>query len=56
MLLAAGVPMKVISSILGHATVAFTSDVYASVVDELFDDAAARLEAYGPRRASAGRR
>ena len=35
MLLAAGEPPKVISDMLGHATVAFTMDVYAEVAEEL---------------------
>jgi integrase len=49
MLLAAGQPPKVISEILGHATVAFTMDVYAEVADELADAAAAAIAAYIPR-------
>jgi integrase len=50
MLLAAGQPMKVISEILGHATSAFTADVYTEVADELADAAAAAIAAYIPRR------
>ncbi len=46
MLLAAGQPMKVISEILGHATSAFTADVYTEVADA----AAAAIAAYIPRR------
>lgn len=50
MLLAAGQPPKVISEILGHATVAFTMDVYTEVADELADAAAAAIAAYIPRQ------
>ena len=50
MLLAAGVPIKVISEILGHATAAFTSDVYTSVAVELAEQAAAAIAAFVPRR------
>ncbi len=32
--LTAGVPMKVVSEILGHSTTAITADLYTSVVDE----------------------
>jgi site-specific recombinase XerD len=52
MMLAAGVPMKVVSQILGHATVSFTADIYTSVVDELLEDAARKMSAFIPRRAS----
>jgi integrase len=47
MLLAAGQPPKVVSEILGHATTAFTMDVYTEVAKELAD--AAALSAYIPR-------
>ena len=50
MLLAAGQPPKVISEILGYATVAFTLDTYTEVADELADAAAAAIAAYIPRR------
>jgi integrase len=50
MLLAAGQPPKVISELLGHATVAFTMDVYTEVAKELADAAAAAIAAYIPRR------
>lgn len=49
MLLAAGQKPKVISEILGHATTAFTMDVYTEVADELKRAAAAALAAYIPR-------
>jgi integrase len=50
MLLAAGVDIKVISEVLGHATTAFTSDVYAVVAEELAEDAATKIAAFVPRR------
>ena len=49
MLLAAGQPPKVISEILGHATVAFTMDTYAEVAEELAVAAASAIESYVPR-------
>jgi len=52
MLLAAGQPIKVISEILGHATSAFTADVYTEVAEELAESAAAAIAAFVPRRAS----
>jgi integrase len=52
MLLAAGVDIKVISEILGHATSTFTADVYAEVAGELAESAASAIAAYVPRRAS----
>jgi hypothetical protein len=54
MLLAAGVPLKVVSEIMGHATAAFTADVYVTVAEELLGDAATRIAAFVPRRASTG--
>ncbi|MGH7747703.1 MAG: site-specific integrase, partial [Candidatus Dormibacteria bacterium] len=56
MLLAAGQPIKVISDILGHATSAFTADVYTEVAEELADAAAAALAAYIPRHGQCGER
>ena len=50
MLLAAGQPIKVISEILGHATSAFTADVYTEVAEELADAAASAIAAFVPRR------
>jgi integrase len=41
--LAAGVPAKIMSDRLGHATVAFTLDVYTHAVPGLDADAAARV-------------
>jgi integrase len=49
MLLAAGQPIKVISEILGHATSAFTADIYTEVAEELADAAAVAIAAYVPR-------
>lgn len=51
MLLAAGQPPKVISEMLGHATVAFTMDVYTEVAEELAEAAAVAIAAFIPRRA-----
>jgi integrase len=50
MLVAAGQPIKVVSEILGHATSAFTADVYVTVAEELNEAAAAAISAYIPRR------
>ena len=52
MALAAGVPVKAIPDMLGHATVAFTMDVYAEVAEELAEAAAVAIAAYIPRRAT----
>ena len=49
MLKAAGVDIKVISEILGHATSAFTADVYVTVAEELNEAAAVAISAYVPR-------
>ena len=49
---AAGVDIKTISANLGHATVAFTDDTYVEVADEMREDAAAKVAAFVPRRAS----
>lgn len=54
MLLAASQPPKVISEVLGHATVAFTMDVYTEVAEELADAAMEALAPYIPRRRPAG--
>jgi integrase len=50
MALAAGVPIKAISEMLGHATSAFTADVYTEVAEELAEAAAVAIAAYIPRR------
>jgi integrase len=49
MLLTAGQPPKVISEVLGHATVAFTMGVYTEVAEELAQAAMEALAAYIPR-------
>jgi integrase len=43
--LAAGVPAKVVSEQLGHATSAFTLDVYSHVLPHMQEEAASRVEA-----------
>jgi integrase len=43
--LIAGVPPKVVSEMLGHASVAFTLDVYAHVLPHMQEQAAAKVEA-----------
>jgi integrase len=50
MLLTARVPMKVVSEILGHASSAFTADVYTSVSDDLAEAAADAIAAFIPRK------
>lgn len=49
MLIAAGVPMKLVSDVLGHASMSFTADVYAAVAEELAEQAAAAISAFVPR-------
>jgi integrase len=44
LMLEAGVPLKVISELLGHSSIAVTSDLYCEVVDALKSDAAARMD------------
>lgn len=43
--LRAGMNAKTISEALGHASVAFTLDVYAGVTEAMQNDAAARIQA-----------
>jgi integrase len=43
--LQAGVPAKIVSERLGHATVAFTLDVYSHVIPGLQEEAAERIAA-----------
>ena len=50
MLRAAGVPVKMISAILGHSTVAFTDDIYVEVAEEMAEEAAAAIQAFVPRK------
>jgi integrase len=54
MLIAAGQSVKVVSAVLGHATAAFTMDVYAVVAEELAESAAAAIEAFVPRKGRTG--
>jgi len=51
MLLTARQPPKVISDMLGHATVAFTMDTYTEVAEELAEAAALAIAAFIPRQA-----
>ncbi|WP_243717709.1 tyrosine-type recombinase/integrase [Actinomadura sp. KC345] len=48
--LTAGVEMKVVSETLGHARSSFTADVYASVIPQVFKEAAEAAAAAAPRR------
>ncbi len=50
MLLAAGVDLKVVSQIMGHATAAFTADVYVTVLEEMAESAASAVAAFVPRK------
>ncbi len=43
--LAAGVPPKVVSEQLGHASAAFTLDIYSHVLPHMQEEAAAKVEA-----------
>lgn len=43
-LLAQGVPLHVVSKILGHATLATTADIYSHIYQEGFADAASRMD------------
>lgn len=43
--LAAGVPPKVVSEQLGHASAAFTLDIYSHVLPQMQEEAAAKVEA-----------
>lgn len=45
LMLAQGVPLAVISDVLGHASYAITADVYAKVSDDLKHEAAAAMDA-----------
>ncbi|MCB9175986.1 MAG: site-specific integrase [Caldilineae bacterium] len=52
LLLAQGVPLRVVKEILGHSQISLTADTYAHVVPALQQDAAARMdEALGERSA-----
>jgi integrase len=45
LILVAGAPTKVVSEQLGHASAAFTLDVYSHVLPHIQDAAAAKVEA-----------
>lgn len=50
-LLARGVPLKVISSLLGHSRIGITADIYAHVGDEQIGEAGAVMRGiFGPKR------
>ena len=44
LMLAGSVPVAVVSKVLGHSSIRVTADVYAHLLDEAFDDAAAALD------------
>lgn len=44
LLLAQGVPMKVVQESLGHATISVTADVHGHLLPELQKDAAKRMD------------
>jgi integrase len=52
MALAAGIPMKTVSEMLGHASEAITSKIYTAVGDELKREAITSIGALIPRRAT----
>lgn len=52
LMLAAGVPMDIISRRLGHARSSFTADTYAHMLDGVGRDAAEKAAALIPRRSS----
>jgi integrase len=44
-MMASGVPLKIVSDILGHASVAITGDIYGHVSPDVSREAAAKLAA-----------
>ena len=50
-MLKAGVPLKVVSEMLGHTTIAITADVYDHVTADMRRDAARALQEMLARRA-----
>jgi integrase len=44
LLLEQGVPLKVISDLLGHSSLGITADIYTEVVDALKSDAVSRMD------------
>ncbi|MDQ1736398.1 MAG: hypothetical protein QOH56_2649, partial [Pseudonocardiales bacterium] len=51
LLLAAGVDIALVSKLLGHSSIAITSDSYAHLLDRVGRDAAERASALVPRAA-----
>jgi integrase len=45
LLLAQGVPLRVVMEVLGHSRIAVTSDIYTHVVPSLLGDAADAMDA-----------
>ena len=43
-MLAAGVPLKVVSDVLGHSSISVTGDIYGHVAPEVAADALAKLD------------
>ena len=43
LMLKAGVPLKVVSSILGHSSITITADLYTHVLEELKQDAGLKI-------------
>jgi integrase len=56
MLLEAGVPMKVVQEMLGHSSMAITSDVYSHLTPAFQRQAADALTAYLEAAAEAARK
>jgi integrase len=54
LMLAAGVPMKVVQETLGHSTMGLTADTYTSVYTEVAAEAAAAAAALVPRAVGTG--
>jgi integrase len=44
LLLAQGVPMRVVMEVLGHSTITLTANTYSHVLPSLMDDAAAAMD------------
>jgi len=43
-LIAAGVPLKVVSELLGHSSVAITADIYAHVLPEMQQEVVRKMD------------
>jgi integrase len=50
-MLAEGVPLEVVSTILGHSSIRVTKDVYGHIMPRQFTDAAERIQRIGTRKA-----